>query len=91
MRTISDKDPQFIVIDEWIGLSITLIAIYGVKNPLLLSIVALVLFRFFDITKLWPISAFENLPGAFGVLADDIAAGLLAAGVLLILQQILPF
>lgn len=90
MRTIPEKDPQFIVIDEWIGLSITFIAMHGAENPLVLSVVALILFRIFDITKLWPISAFENLPGAVGVLADDIVAGLFAGGTLLLVQQRLP-
>ena len=36
------------------------------------------LFRFFDITKLGPIKRFEKLPGGFGILADDLVAGLFA-------------
>ena len=40
---------------------------------------AFVLFRFFDIAKPWPVRRFESLPGAWGVMADDIAAGVYAA------------
>ena len=36
------------------------------------------MFRFFDITKLGPIKIFEKLPGGFGILADDLVAGLFA-------------
>ena len=43
---------------------------------------AFVLFRFFDITKLWPISRLERLHGGVGIMADDLAAGLAAAALL---------
>ena len=41
-------------------------------------IVAVLLFRVFDIAKPWPVSWFERLPGAFGIIADDLAAGVFA-------------
>jgi len=42
-------------------------------------IAAFVLFRIFDIAKPWPVSASEHwLPGGFGIMLDDIVAGLLA-------------
>lgn len=40
---------------------------------------AFLMFRLFDIWKPWPISALERLPGAWGVMADDLGAGLAAA------------
>ena len=40
---------------------------------------AFLLFRLFDIFKPWPISAAERLPGGFGVMMDDVLAGIAAA------------
>ena len=36
------------------------------------------LFRFFDITKIFPVSYFDNLKGAFGVMSDDVVAAIMA-------------
>jgi phosphatidylglycerophosphatase A len=44
---------------------------------------AFVLFRLFDITKPWPVRKFELLPEGTGIVADDIAAGIYGALVLL--------
>ena len=41
--------------------------------------VAFVLFRLFDMTKPWPVSALEKLPGGYGIMLDDVGAGVLAA------------
>jgi phosphatidylglycerophosphatase A len=66
-------DPQWIVIDEWAGL---FVALCGVD---LFSfgqvVIALVGFRLFDIVKPGPVAWAERLPGAIGVMADDIVAG----------------
>jgi len=80
-RGISDqKDPQQIVIDEWAGMSITLI---GANSGHWLEILlAFVLFRLFDITKPPPVNYLERLPGEWGVMMDDVAAGLIAAALL---------
>ncbi|MEN9845976.1 MAG: hypothetical protein RIS36_1123 [Pseudomonadota bacterium] len=72
----SAKDPQWIVIDEWAGLFVALI---GVDARIFSQVVlAFVLFRIFDISKLGPIRAAERLPGAVGIMADDIVAGMCA-------------
>lgn len=73
----NEKDPQWIVIDEWAGVAIALLpaSAHTFYQPLC----ALLLFRFFDITKLGPIGTAEKLPGAFGVMLDDIIAGMCAA------------
>jgi phosphatidylglycerophosphatase A len=44
-----------------------------------LYLIAFLLFRLFDITKPWPISAGERLPGGLGVMMDDVLAGLASA------------
>jgi len=74
-------DSSIIVIDEVVGIWITLMA--ASLSPLSI-ILAFVLFRLFDVMKPWPISWLDrNLNGAWGVMLDDIAAGKFAAVCLL--------
>ena len=69
-------DPQEVVIDEVAGQWLTL-------APLALSpeayLVGFLVFRAIDTVKPWPIRHLEALPGALGVMADDLAAGVVAA------------
>ncbi len=75
------KDPQEIVIDEAAGF--LLACCFGPFGwPTLLA--AFALFRFFDILKPWPVSALEALPGGWGIMMDDVAAGLMAGVVILL-------
>lgn len=68
-------DSKNIVIDEWAGMLVTLIAVpYGLNN----YIVAFIMFRVFDVIKIPPAAQFEKLPGGWGVTMDDIAAGVYA-------------
>ena len=69
-------DPQEIVIDEFAGLAVTLIGCPSSPSGFLL---AFFLFRLFDMTKPPPIRQFEKLPGAWGIMADDVVAGVIAA------------
>ena len=69
------KDPQIIVIDEVVGLWITLLFVPFHWKYI---IVALILFRFFDISKVLGIRRFESLPNGFGVMMDDVVAGVYA-------------
>lgn len=77
------KDDQRIVIDEIIGLQITMlpVAINGLN-----LCVSFVLFRIFDILKPFPARNLQELPGGWGVVADDVAAGIYAAAVLWLLM-----
>jgi phosphatidylglycerophosphatase A len=75
------KDPQEIVIDEFAGFFTTMLFVPWTFPSLL---VGFVLFRFFDITKIGPIKKLERLPGSYGIMFDDIGAGVFA-GVLLFL------
>lgn len=72
----TSKDPQFIVIDEWAGLSLALLPLNS--NNYFLALLAFALFRIFDVTKPWLIRKAENLPGAYGVMADDLLAGVIS-------------
>ena len=79
-RAIGLKDPQFVVIDEVIGLWISLAGArkYNWKSYL----AAFALFRLFDIWKPPPVRQLENLPGGWGINLDDVMAGVYAALVL---------
>lgn len=77
------KDPQQIVIDEWIGMWITLLV--APQFPTFFELFfAFALFRFFDMTKPWPVSWCERYPGAWGVILDDVAAGGISALLLMV-------
>jgi phosphatidylglycerophosphatase A len=66
-------DPGPVVIDEVVGMLITL-ALHPVN--VLGAIVGFVLFRVLDIVKPWPARRLELLPGGFGVVLDDMMAGI---------------
>jgi phosphatidylglycerophosphatase A len=74
-RESGRTDPGFVVIDEAIGQWITLL---GSPVDWRHGLIALVLFRLFDITKPFPIRRLERLPGGWGIVFDDVAAGLYA-------------
>jgi len=76
------KDPQFVVIDEVIGLWTTMAGAvsYNWKSYL----AALALFRLFDIWKPAPVRQLEALPGGWGINLDDVMAGVYAALVLFV-------
>jgi len=73
------EDPQRFVLDEVVGMQIALL---GVPSDLTQVVVALVLFRLFDILKPPPIHQAEGLRGGLGVMADDLLAGAFARLVL---------
>ena len=80
-------DPGEVVVDEVAGQWIPLLV--AGANPLYYAI-AFLLFRLFDIWKPWPIGWLDkNIKGAFGVMVDDIAAGLVAMGGLILLQKVI--
>ncbi len=73
-------DHPGIVWDEWIGMWITLIL---VPDGWAWVLYAFVLFRFFDIIKPWPIGWLDRrVKGGFGIMIDDVLAGLMALAVL---------
>ena len=77
------KDDQRIVIDEIIGIQITMLP---VAITVLHLCVGFVLFRVFDILKPFPINNLQKLPGGWGVVMDDVAAGIYAGVILLALN-----
>jgi phosphatidylglycerophosphatase A len=75
------SDPREVVMDEFAGQAITFLGIAAISPAQMLVAVALgfLLFRLFDIIKPWPIRKLESLPGGWGILADDLLAGIYAA------------
>jgi phosphatidylglycerophosphatase A len=74
-RESGRKDPGLVVIDEVAG---QLFALILCPPDWPHAILALILFRLFDIFKPWPIRKLEALPAGTGIMLDDVAAGLLA-------------
>ena len=68
------QDPQEIVVDEWVGQFICFIGIEPSPSAL---VAGFVLFRIFDIIKLPTVRRLEELPNGVGVVADDVAAGII--------------
>jgi len=84
-------DHKAIVWDEFVGYWITMLPVLviypeiktGASIPLLWVLVGFALFRFFDVLKPFPISWLDKkMQGGFGIMIDDIVAGIFAAGVL---------
>ena len=86
-------DPSFVVIDEFIGQAVTFLLIANKLkyfNGIIFYILGFILFRIFDITKPFPVSyADKKINNAFGVILDDVFAGLYAAIILYLLKYFL--
>ena len=71
-----DLDPSRVVIDEWVGLCVT-VAFLPVTGPWMIA--GFFMFRALDILKPLGIRRLEGLPGGWGIMLDDIGAGILGA------------
>ncbi|MFA7074308.1 MAG: phosphatidylglycerophosphatase A [Endomicrobiaceae bacterium] len=79
----TEHDPSYVVIDEFVGQSVTFLAISGVLknnfNYWWLYIAGFLLFRLFDVTKPFPVNyADKKMNNASGVVLDDVFAGIYA-------------
>ena len=91
-----DKDPKEIVVDEFIGQSVPIylyeIAHGSTKDPqesMLFYLYIFILFRYFDIKKPFPVSFFDKkFKNSFGVIMDDVIAGLYVVLTLIIFMII---
>ena len=84
IKNSKQKDPKEIVIDEYIGQMIPLIAC---GNNIYLILVAFISFRFFDITKIYPANIFDKkIEGPLGVIGDDIIAGIYSLMIIFIIK-----
>lgn len=71
----NEKDPRQVVIDEMAGFFVTIL---GIPQVFLWWMAAFVLFRGFDVLKPPPIRGLQRLPGGWGIMADDLVAGIYA-------------
>jgi phosphatidylglycerophosphatase A len=76
-RHFGVKDPKPVVIDEVAGMLVATFPLFQLRWPWFLAL-SFVLFRAFDILKPWPARSLERLPGGWGIMADDLVAGLYA-------------
>ncbi|MCK9490032.1 MAG: phosphatidylglycerophosphatase A [Xanthomonadales bacterium] len=86
-RRLGRKDPGCIVADEFAGQWLVLL-LTPPAWPWWLA--AFVLFRIFDIGKPWPMRRLERLPGGLGIVADDLAAGVYAAALIVLAAWLWP-
>jgi len=82
-REAGVEDPQFVVIDEVAGQWVALLFSPADWRH---GLTAFVLFRLFDMTKPFPIRRLERLPEGWGIVIDDVAAGLYALAIASLLR-----
>ena len=96
IKDLDSKDPKEVVIDEFIGQSIP-ISLYEIAHEgskdinqvLTFYFIMFILFRIFDIAKPYPVSYYDkNFKNSFGVIMDDVAAGLYVVAVLVLYMVI---
>jgi phosphatidylglycerophosphatase A len=86
MERYYGRDASVIVIDEFVGMQTTFIA---VEPSLSVGVAGFFLFRLFDVVKPFPIGPSQRLRGGFGVVVDDLLAGIYGRIVLLVLAGML--
>jgi phosphatidylglycerophosphatase A len=96
MAAMGKDDPGEVVMDEFAAQALTFLglpllitrSLHGWESLVLASI-GFLAFRVIDITKPWPIRELERLPAGWGILADDLAAGIGAAILVFIAMRLL--
>jgi phosphatidylglycerophosphatase A len=96
-----EKDPGYIVADEWAGMWVTLWPVrwevaghaHGFFRPggwrwLPVVVLPFLVFRILDIWKPWPVREIQVLPAGAGVVADDVVAGLYGIPVVALLTPV---
>lgn len=89
IEATGQADPREVVADEFAGQSVTFLAApfiltdtFSTRQVWTIAGLGFLFFRLFDIVKLWPINKLQKLPEGWGILADDLLAGIYAAIVL---------
>lgn len=88
-RQVKSKDPQVVVIDEVAGFLVTMVPVRALSWQAVLS--GFVLFRLLDSLKPWPIRLAEKLPGGWGIVLDDVVAGVFGAAAMVGLHALKVF
>lgn len=84
------EDPSVVVIDEVIGmwLSLFIISTFGYDNLLLVGVISFLTFRFFDILKVFPGNYFDRMNSGTGIMMDDVVAGVYSGFVSVLLIKL---
>lgn len=71
------EDPSVVVIDEVVGvwISLFIVSAFGYTNLILIAVVSFLTFRFFDILKIFPGNYFDKMNSGKGIMMDDVVAG----------------
>jgi phosphatidylglycerophosphatase A len=85
---LGEKDPHAVVIDELVG---QLVAAAFLPHHIFYPVAAFLLFRLFDVWKPFPAYASQQLPGGWGIMVDDLIAGLYANALLQVARLFLPW
>ena len=80
-------DPQWIVIDEVIGMLVTWSFVMSIDFPVIFLVFST--FRMFDIIKIWPASYFDRLHHGAGTILDDVISGVYAGIITYFMQKFL--
>ena len=88
LSVYNKKDPQEIIIDEFIGISIPLLFVSSYQSYIEILLV-FVSFRIFDIFKIYPVNKAEMIHGPVGIILDDVIAGIYTLIILLVFQIVL--
>jgi phosphatidylglycerophosphatase A len=86
-RLVGLEDPGIVVVDEVLGMWLSIL---GLPFTPLVALLGFLLFRVLDVVKPYPASALEHLPRGWGIMADDVAAGLYANLLLRIFLLVWP-
>ncbi len=81
-----EKDPSFFVLDEVAGTWIAFLFVFNFS--IIWKILSLILFRLFDIYKPFPINKLEQIKDGWGIMADDIGAGIVSGIILFIINYV---
>ena len=83
-RALAVKDPAAIVVDEVVGMMLSVLTLPS--TPVVL-VCGFLLFRVFDVLKPFPANVAQRLPGGVGVMTDDLVAGAYALALLLLARR----
>jgi phosphatidylglycerophosphatase A len=84
------EDPSVVVIDEVIGvwISLFIISMFGYNDLLIVGALSFLTFRFFDILKTFPGNYFDKMNSGVGIMMDDVVAGVYSGFVSVLLIKV---
>lgn len=82
------NDPKEVIIDEFLGCFLIYLFIFNFNNLLYFLILSFIIFRFFDIYKIYPINIIQNkIKNSYGIIFDDIFAAIYTIIILKVINE----